>query len=83
MNSLKNLNNNFYVLVPISFAFLYAVDRGNIDMILFPIILIFLHYFFNQRYLTSSIFLAVAISFKIFPACSYFYFFKKNCSSMH
>ena len=77
-DSLKNLNNNFYVLVPISFAFLYAVDRGNIDMILFPIILIFLHYFFNQRYLTSSIFLAVAISFKIFPALLLFLFFQKK-----
>ena len=77
-DSLKNLNNNFYVLVPISFAFLYAVDRGNIDMILFPIILIFLHYFFNQRYLTSSLFLALAISFKIFPVLLLFLFFQKK-----
>jgi len=75
---LKNLKNNFYVLVPISFAFLFAVDRGNIDMILFPIVLIFLHYFFNQKYLASSLFLALAISFKIFPVLLLFLFFQKN-----
>lgn len=77
-DTLKNLNNNFYVLVPISFAFIYAVDRGNIDMVIFPIILIFLHYFFNQRFLISSIFLSLAISLKIFPALLLFLFFQKK-----
>ena len=77
-DTLKNLNNNFYVLVPISFAFIYAVDRGNIDMIIFPITLIFLYYFFNQRFLISSIFLALAISLKIFPALLLFLFFQKK-----
>ena len=77
-DTLNNLDNNLYVLVPISFAFIYAVDRGNIDMIIFPIILIFLHYFFNHRFLISSIFLALAISLKIFPALLLFLFFQKK-----
>ena len=47
-------------------------------MIIFPITLIFLYYFFNQRFLISSIFLALAISLKIFPALLLFLFFQKK-----
>lgn len=77
-DNLNNLNNNFYVLVPISFGFIYAVDRGNIDMLIFPLVLIFLHNFFKRRFLTSSIFLALAISVKIFPILLLFMFFQKK-----
>lgn len=50
------------------YPFLFAIDRGNIEMYLFIILSLFVLLFRAQRYFFASLFLALGIGMKLFPA---------------
>tara|TARA_B100002019_G_C21274755_1_gene604696 strand:+ start:10125 stop:12122 length:1998 start_codon:yes stop_codon:yes gene_type:complete len=78
INKFKDNKNNLFYLVPLSFPFIYAVDRGNLDLILFPLVLLCLHFFFDKKYFLSIFFLSISVSLKIFPLLLLLLFFSKN-----
>ena len=59
------------LIVPILFLtypFLFTMDRGNIEILLFISLLFFLYYFLQKKFVLSAIFLSIAIAMKAFPA---------------
>jgi hypothetical protein len=56
------------VLVFLTYPFLFTMDRGNIESLLFVFLFLFMFYFRRNRYTTSAIFLSVAIAMKLYPA---------------
>jgi hypothetical protein len=70
--NLKTENKNetlvtVFVFSFLTFPFLFLIDRGNIEGILF-LFLYFFIYFKDKKPLVSSILLACAISLKVYPA---------------
>jgi hypothetical protein len=59
------------VIFVISFPVLFAIDRGNLDLWIFPLVGAFLLFFYSRRpylYQMGLLALAFAISLKIYPA---------------
>ena len=59
----------------LNYPFLFVMDRGNFEALVFIFVLIWLYFYINQHYLISAIFLALAISMKIYPAVLLVLFF--------
>lgn len=59
---------NVFILGLLSYPFLYTVDRANIEWVVFLLLYLFIVCYTQERRLLSSVFLALAISLKIFPA---------------
>lgn len=73
--TLSTIKNKFLktelliVLTMLSYPVLIALDRGNIEVILFIFLALFLYYYyFKKSYLWSVLFLSMAIAIKLFPA---------------
>jgi len=60
--------NDILPLVFLTYPFLIAMDRGNLEILLFVFLLFFLFFFLRERYTLSAVFLALAIAMKGFPA---------------
>ena len=57
-------------ILPITFLtypFLFTIDRGNLEILLFIFLLFFLYFFLRENYALSAIFLSIASAMKIFP----------------
>ena len=68
LNKEKELKLQF--IIPsffLSYPFIFCLDRANIESYLFICLLFFLLFFYNKQYFLSSIFLAIAISMKLYP----------------
>lgn len=82
--SCKNLTRlqdfqNIFILTIISYPFLTLIDRGNIDMLLFIIFGAFIYFFKSEKYILSSVLLAILNAMKPFLAIFLFLFlFKKK-----
>jgi hypothetical protein len=57
-----------FTIAFLNYPFLFAMDRGNFESLLFVFLLIFMLFYTNKRYLISAVVLAFAISMKIYPA---------------
>lgn len=70
--SCKNLDKiqntkNILIMTLLTYPFLYLVDRGNLDMLIFIFLAIFVIFFGQGKYKTSAVFLAIASAMKPFP----------------
>lgn len=61
-------NLGIMVLTFLTYPFLFTVDRGNFEGLVFIFLSLFVFFFTRKRYTTSGIFLAFAIALKVFPA---------------
>jgi len=51
-----------------SYPFLWTIDRGNLESWVFISVAFFAHYYFKKNDVLSILFLAIAISLKLYPA---------------
>ena len=58
---------SIFVVCFLSYPFLFTIDRGNIEFLVFLFLLIFLYWFEQKKYLWSTLPLAMAIAMKFFP----------------
>jgi hypothetical protein len=63
-----------FVICFLSYPFLFTIDRGNFELLLFLLLLVFLYLFEKKKYLWSTIPLAMAIAIKVYPAILLFLF---------
>ncbi|MGB8212228.1 MAG: glycosyltransferase 87 family protein [Anaerolineales bacterium] len=59
---------HIFIITFLSYPFLFALDRGNFESLLFILLLAFTFFYTKKHYLASAIILAFAISMKIYPA---------------
>jgi len=57
-----------FVIPFLSYPFLFTVDRGNFEILLFVLLLAFIFFFTRKQYLVSALILSCAIAMKVFPA---------------
>lgn len=59
----------FYVVVfsLLSYPFLFALNRGNFEILVFFLLYLFTYYLNKKNFITSAVFLSLAISMKLFP----------------
>lgn len=57
-----------FIISLLNYPFLFVVDRGNFESLLFVFLLLFLFFYTKKQYSISALFLALAISMKIYPA---------------
>ena len=58
----------------LSYPILFTVDRGNLEILVFLFLVLFLNYYQKGDNVKSVIFLSLAIAMKLYPACSSFFF---------
>ncbi|MBN1470797.1 MAG: DUF2029 domain-containing protein [Syntrophaceae bacterium] len=58
---------NVFVFSFLTYPFLFVVDRANIEIFVFIFLYLFIYFYRKQQTLISIVFLACAISMKIFP----------------
>lgn len=76
---LKISQSNYpFFLIALSFPLIYSVERGNIDTIIFPLVILFLISFLNKKYYFASFILSILGSLKIFPLVLLLLFFNKK-----
>jgi hypothetical protein len=59
---------NVVILGLLSYPFLFTADRANLEWVVFLLLYLFITCYTQERRFLSSLFLALAISLKIFPA---------------
>jgi len=59
---------NVFILSFLTFPFLLMIDRGNFDGILSIIMIAFIYFFSQKKYLISSLLLSLVIAMKVLPA---------------
>lgn len=52
----------------LSYPFLFALNRANLEIVIFIMSYITIYLFYKKRYMWSAVFLSVAIAFKAIPA---------------
>lgn len=67
--SLSKLQNfqNIFILTFLSYPFLYAVDKGNLDLFLFIILALAVYTFKKEKYFISAVLFAFENAMKPFP----------------
>lgn len=65
---------SIFIICFLSYPFLISVDRGNFEFLLFIFLLVFLSLFEREKYLWSTLPLAMAIGMKLYPAIFLFLF---------
>ncbi len=70
MPSSDELNRklNTFIFTFMSYPFLFSLDRGNIECLLFIFLALFLYYYQKDDDLKSILFLSLAIAMKLYPA---------------
>ena len=61
----------YYILIlcTLSYPLLFSIDRGNVEIILFGFLALFIYfYFIRKKTVLATVFLAMAIAMKVFPA---------------
>ena len=56
------------IIAGCSYPVLFCWDRGNIEILLLACVLLFLHFFYRDKYWTALLFLLPAICMKLYPA---------------
>jgi hypothetical protein len=65
--SLVDVVKNLFIFSFLSYPFLFCLDRGNLEWVVFVLLAAFVYFFSQKNYKISSIFLAIAIALKIYP----------------
>ncbi len=71
-----NLLRNIFAFSFLTYPFLFLVDRGNIEFLLFFCEIIFLIFYLKNRLYTAVIFLSFATAMKLYPGVLFFLFLK-------
>jgi hypothetical protein len=58
---------NVFIYTFLTYPVLIAIDRGNMECVLFAFVLFFAYFFIKGRYYWSAFFLSLAIAMKAFP----------------
>ena len=67
-----------FLIFCMNYPLLFALDRANIELYLFIFISVFLISYINKRYVLAAIFLAFAVSMKLFPAVFFIMFIREK-----
>jgi len=67
-----------FVICCLSYPALFLIDRGNLDLIVMPIIFWGLIAFHEKQYTRSSVLLSIATAMKLSPALFLIFFFKEK-----
>lgn len=59
---------NTFILTVMTYPVLFSFERGNAELMLFTLLVIFLFFYMKKHYIKSGLFLAAAIGMKIYPA---------------
>jgi hypothetical protein len=76
-NSLDSIRD-FIIIGFLTYPVLFNLDRANLDMYLFLLILGFVVFFQKGRFVLSSLFLSMAIAMKLYPGVFILLFFKEK-----
>ncbi len=57
-----------FIMTFLSFPFLFAMDRGNFELVLFVFLALFMFFYINEKPFAGAVFLSLAIAMKGFPA---------------
>ena len=65
-----NKSSIMYVIIfsLLSYPVLFVINRGNLEILVFFLLYLFSYYLSKKKFITSAIFLSLAISMKLFPA---------------
>lgn len=77
VNSLDSIRD-FLIIGFLTYPVLFSLDRANLDMYIFLLILGFVVFFQKGRFVLSSLFLSLAIAMKLYPGVFIFLFFKEK-----
>lgn len=77
INSLDSIRD-FLIIGFLTYPVLFSLDRANLDMYIFLLILGFVVFFQKGRFVLSSLFLSMAIAMKLYPGVFIFLFFKEK-----
>jgi|APSaa5957512622_1039677.scaffolds.fasta_scaffold42784_2 hypothetical protein len=66
---------NVFIYSFLSFPVLFAIDRANFENFVFIFMALFIFFYVKKNYFISTIFLALAIAMKLFPAVFLILFF--------
>jgi len=77
--------HDFIIISCLTYPFLMAIERANVEIILYIFICMFLYSYQKKKFLLSSIWLSLAIAMKLFPAIFILLFFsdKKYKEILH
>jgi len=56
-----------FVFSFLTYPFLFTIDRGNFESLLCVFLMLFIYFYQQKKYIVSTLFLAFAISMKLFP----------------
>jgi hypothetical protein len=56
-----------FVFTFMTYPVLFALDRGNVESLMLVLLLFFIYFYQRRRFLISSVFLALAITTKLYP----------------
>ncbi|MCX5848666.1 MAG: glycosyltransferase family 87 protein [Deltaproteobacteria bacterium] len=59
--------SNVFILSFLTYPFLFLIDRGNIEMVVFIFLAVFILLFKREKFFAASIFLTLAIAMKAYP----------------
>ena len=78
--SLNNLDSirDFIIIGFLTYPVLFSLDRANLDMYIFLLILGFIVFFQKGRFVLSALFLSLAIAMKLYPGVFIFLFIKEK-----
>jgi hypothetical protein len=72
-----------FVIAFLSYPFLFAIDRGNFELLVFVLLLAFLFFFARKQHAWSALCLGLAIALKLYPVVLLaLYFPAKNFRAM-
>jgi hypothetical protein len=76
----KNLKNRIILsaLLLISYPVIFALDRGNFEVIVFLGVVLFFIFYIKKNFLLSCFFLSMSISMKLIPAIFLYMFLSKK-----
>lgn len=77
LSSLDSIRD-FIIIGFLTYPVLFSLDRANLDMYIFLLILGFVLFFQKGRFVLAALFLSMAIAMKLYPAVFIFLFFKEK-----
>jgi len=77
VNSLDSIRD-FLIIGFLTYPVLFSLDRANLEMYIFLLILGFVVFFQKGRFVLSSLLLSLAIAMKLYPGVFIFLFFKEK-----
>ncbi len=74
----KNLFSIIILIIVLQFPMCFELQKGNIELVMFLFCFLFYYFYKKEKYNLSALFLACAISMKLYPALFVFLLLKKK-----